>query len=92
MAVRMAASKSNEAARNHEKAMRARSNEANKHYDEAAASAAEAMRAHVELEKKLMAESAHLEALKNAADKSFRDHRKAGEIAHAASAKAGMEA
>lgn len=39
-----------------------------------------------------MAESAHLEALKNAADKSFKDHRKAGEIAHAASAKAGMEA
>ena len=42
----MAASKSNEAARTHENAMRALSKEANKHYDEAAASAAEAMRAH----------------------------------------------
>jgi len=46
IAVRMAASKSNEAAKTHEKAMLAHSREANKHYDEAAASAAEAMRTH----------------------------------------------
>jgi len=88
----MAASKSNEAARTHEKAMLALSREANKHYDEAAASAAEAMRAHEELEKKLTAESAHLKALKNAAERSFRNHFRAGMIAHAASAKAGEEA
>jgi hypothetical protein len=42
----MAATGSRDAARAHDKAMHALSEKANKHYDEAAASAAEAYRAH----------------------------------------------